>query len=262
MGMTMMTRGVARFSKGLIPLNSLTLFLKSSILALTIVTSTLLFLAGFVVHSNLKGYIMLVNQIIDLAASSELRQLAVRTDADAVIGFINLGMLELHKRFTLKSEEAIITLQDGKTLYTLDGIDPDVDITNAENFLIAIECYDESGEVVPVNDDNEPLGIMTPSYNTIEVPNVTEGERLSIIYRSSVPFATSTVDNIVLPPQLLESLLHYIGYRGNSTVSADSKAENNTHYTRFEQSCKRVLDSGLIVADDMQSYKFDLKGFV
>jgi hypothetical protein len=204
---------------------------------------------------------MLVNQIIDLAASSELRSLSVRTDTDAVMGFINLGMLELHKRFTLKSEEAIITLQDGKTLYTLDGTDADVSMTNAENYLIVIECYDESGEVIPMNDETAPLGIMTPGYNTIEVPTVTEGERISVVYRSSVPFATAVSDNVVLPPQLLEALLHYIGYRGNSTVSADSKLENNTHYMRFDRSCQRVIDQGLVIVDDMKSYKFDQRGF-
>ena len=205
---------------------------------------------------------MLVSEIINLASSSELRQLSVRTDTNAVIGFINLGMLELHKRFTLKAEEAIITLQDGKTLYTLDGTDTDVSITNPGNFLIAIECYDESGKLVPVNDERNLLGIMTPSYNTIEVINVTDGAKLSVIYRSSVPFSTAVTDNVALPPQLLESLLHYIGYRGNTTVSADIKAENNTHYMRFDQSCQRVIDQGLVLSDDMESYKFDQRGFV
>jgi hypothetical protein len=204
---------------------------------------------------------MLVSQIISLAASSELRSLAVRTDTDAIMGFINLGVLELYKRFTLKSEEAIITLQNGKTLYTLDGTDSDVSMPNAENYLIVIECYNESGDIIPMNDETNPLGIMTPGYNTIEVPNVTEGERISVIYRSSIPFATSTSDNITLPPQLLEALLHYIGYRGNSTVSADAKLQNNTHYMRFDRSCQRVIDQGLVIVDDMESYKFDQRGF-
>tara|TARA_B110000908_G_scaffold101879_1_gene120089 strand:+ start:3963 stop:4580 length:618 start_codon:yes stop_codon:yes gene_type:complete len=205
---------------------------------------------------------MLVSQIIDLASSSELRQLSVRTDTSAVIGFINLGMLELHKRFTLKAEEAIITMKTGKTLYTLDGSDTSVDMRNAENFLIAIECYDELGKLLPINDEKNALGVMTPSYNTIEIPTVVNGSKISVIYRSSVPFATALTDNVALPPQLLESLLHYVGYRGNSTVSADIKAENNTHYMRFDQSCQRVMNQGLILSDDMESYKFDQRGFV
>jgi hypothetical protein len=205
---------------------------------------------------------MLVSQIIDLAASSELRNLAVRTDTAAVIGFINLGMLELHKRFTLRSEEAIITMRDGKSLYSLDGTDPDVAITNPADFIVIVECSDEAGDVLTVNDESNALGIMTPSYNTVEIINVTDGARLSVIYRSSVAFITSRTDNVILPPQLLESLLNYIGYRGNSTITADARAENNTHYMRFEHSCQRVLDNGLITVDDMRSYKFEEKGFV
>jgi hypothetical protein len=204
---------------------------------------------------------MLVSQIIDLAASSELRNLAVRTDTAAVIGFINLGMLELHKRFTLRSEEAIITMRDGKSLYSLDGTDPDVVITNPADFIVIVECSDEVGDVLSINDESNALGIMTPSYNTVEIINVTDGARLSVIYRSSVAFITSRTDNVVLPPQLLESLLNYIGYRGNSTITADARAENNTHYMRFEHSCQRVLDNGLISEDDMKSYKFEEKGF-
>ena len=205
---------------------------------------------------------MLVSQIIDLAASSELRNLAVRTDTDAVIGFINLGMLELHKRFTLRSEEAIITMRDGKALYSLDGTDSDVTITNPADFIVIVACSDEVGDVLTINDESNSLGIMTPSYNTVEIINVTDGARLSVIYRSSVAFITSKTDNVVLPPQLLESLLNYIGYRGNSTITADARAENNTHYMRFEHSCQRVLDNGLINEDDMKSYKFEEKGFV
>jgi hypothetical protein len=204
---------------------------------------------------------MLVSQIIDLAASSELRNLAVRTDTAAVIGFINLGMLELHKRFTLRSEEAIITMRDGKSLYSLDGTDSDVAITNPADFIVIVECSDEVGDVLSINDESNALGIMTPSYNTVEITNVTDGARLSVIYRSSVAFITSRTDNVVLPPQLLESLLNYIGYRGNSTITADARAENNTHYMRFEHSCQRVLDNGLISEDDMKSYKFEEKGF-
>ena len=125
---------------------------------------------------------MLVNKVIALAKASELRQLAVRNDDIAILGFINLGMLELYKRFPLKTEEAIITLQAEKTTYTLDGIDSDVSMeANVENFLLVSECYDEQGDVVAVNDENDALGILTPSYNTVQVPNVAQDEKLSII---------------------------------------------------------------------------------
>lgn len=205
---------------------------------------------------------MLVSQIMSLAISTELKQLAVKKDSVAVISFINLGVLELHKRFTLLESEAIITLQTGKTSYSLDGSDSSVSITNPENLLIITDCYDEQGEPVIINDERNPLGIMTPSYNTVEVPNVVQDEKLSIIYRAYSGFVNSETDNIPLPPQLLEPLLHYIGYRGNSTVTVGIKEENNSHYIRFDQSCKRIIEQGLHIADDLESYTFDQRGFV
>jgi hypothetical protein len=204
---------------------------------------------------------MLASKVIDLAKSTELRQLGVKDDVTAVLGFVNLGMLELYKRFPLKQEEAIITLQDGKTTYTLDGTDSDVAMTTSQNFLLVSECYDEQGDTVSINDESDPLGIMTPSYNTVEVPNVAQDEKLSVIYRVSPDFATAVSNNLALPPQLLEALLHYIGYRGNSTISSDTKAENNAHYIRFEQSCNRVIEHGLILPDDLESFTFETRGF-
>ena len=204
---------------------------------------------------------MLVSDILNLAKKSELRQLAVKDDDAAVVGFINLGVLELYKRFPLMQDEAIITLQDGKSLYKLDGTDTNVSMGITKNFLIVSDCYDEQGDQVMVNDERDPLGIMTPSFNTVEVPNVAQDERLSVIYRVAPDFIKRTTDTVDLPPQLLEALLHYIGYRGHATISSDVKEENNTHYIRFTNSCERVQTLGLITADDLESYTFDIRGF-
>lgn len=207
---------------------------------------------------------MLVSEVISLAKNSELRQLAVKDNEEAVLGFLNLGVLELHKRFPLRTEEAILTLRNGKPLYRLDGTDDAVSmyVDSVKNLLVIYKCYDEQGDEVPINDENDPLGIMTPSYNVIQVPSINDGEILSALYQVAPDFYTSVDDVIALPPQLIEALLHYIGYRGHSTISADIKAQNNTHYIRFDQSCERVLDNGLILPDDMESNNFDQRGFV
>lgn len=205
---------------------------------------------------------MLVSDVISLAKSSELNQLAVKEDNAAILGFINLGMLELYKRFPLKQEEAIVTMRDGKSDYYLNGTDPDVEMNTFENFLLVSECWDESGKLLTLNDENDPLAIMTPSYNSIEVPNVANGEKLSVIYRTSVDFATALNDDLLLPPQLLEALLYYIGFKGHSAITVDMKGESNSHYIRFEQSCNRVIQQGLIMPDDLESYMFENRGFI
>lgn len=205
---------------------------------------------------------MLTSEVIALAKASELKQLAVGKDETAIISFINLGMLQLYKRFSLKEEEAIVTLRNGKTKYILDGTDVDVDMQSDNDFLIVTECYDMEGETVTVNDESDILGVMTPSYNVLEVPNIIDGERLSLIYRVAPKFVVLPTEKLQLPMQLLEALLNYIGYKGHATITPDVKTENNSHYMRFEKSCQDVEDQGLILVDDLLSYKFESRGFV
>jgi len=209
---------------------------------------------------------MTAQDVINLAKNAELKQLAVRTDDSAVLGFINLGLLELYKRFPLKEAEAIIALRDGKTTYKLDGTDPDVVMSDGNDLLLIIAAYttDPNGNVVSVqiNDEDDLLGINTPSYNTIEVPSTASGALISIIYRVAPTFLNSTAATIPLPPQLLEALLNYVGYRGHGSVSGELNAENQSHYTRFENSCKRAILEGLITSDDLVSKKFKNRGFV
>jgi len=205
---------------------------------------------------------MLISDVITLAKNSELRQLAVKNDNDSILGFINLGMLELYKRFPLNQDEAILTMSEGKSTYMLDGSDSDVSMGSAGNFMVVNDCYDEFGEQLNINDEKDALGISTPTYNSIQIANISPGERLSIIYRLSPLFITDVTSELMLPPQLLEALLHYVGYRGHATITADVKEQNNTHYIRFDQSCSRLIEQGLVLPDDLQSYTFDDRGFV
>ena len=48
---------------------------------------------------------MTVKQVIDLAKASELTGLPAASKDETVLGFINLGVLELYKRFTLSVEQ-------------------------------------------------------------------------------------------------------------------------------------------------------------
>jgi len=209
---------------------------------------------------------MTAQDVINLAKNAELKQLAVRTDDSAVLGFVNLGLLELYKRFPLKEAEAIITLRDGKTTYKLDGTDPDVSTDSDKELLIITGAYTTSDdgfvEEMTMNDEDDIMGINTPSYNTVEIPATAEGVLVSIIYRATPKFITSVDDLLPLPPQLLEALLNYVGYRGHGSVSGELNTENQSHYVRFENSCKRVILEGLITSDDLVSKKFKNRGFV
>ena len=203
---------------------------------------------------------MTTQTVIDMAANGELKNLAVKTDTNAILAYINLGLIELYKRFPLKVNEQIIELQDGVDTYTLPN-----------DCMWIVAAYDEVPEdstavvsVVPINEEDNPLSINTVSWNKIQVPLTINGAYISIIYVAAPDTIDSTMlgDHIDLPPQMLEALLHYVGYRAHGSVDGNVQAENNTHYQRFEASCARIEQRGMITSDDLDMYARDMKGFV
>lgn len=204
---------------------------------------------------------MTVQEIIDYAKNGELKNIAVKNDTEAVLGFINLGMIELYKRFPLLVEEHVIELLDGVEIYTMPS-----------NFMWVVAAYDEVPEdsddivaVIPINEEDNPLSINTVSWNTIQVPVTVAGSYISIIYAAAPVYITNAdlATDIQIPPQMIEALLNYIGYRAHGSVNGEINSENNTHLMRFESSVKRIEQMGMFTSDDMNmDTKFYNRGFV
>lgn len=193
---------------------------------------------------------MTIQNVIDDVAQGELKQLAVKDDVSAVISYINLGLIELYKRFTLKTDEVIVPLVGSQTIYTM----PD-------NYQSILEALDENGDWYSINDEDDALSILTPSYNTIQVPNPEDGAAISIIYTALPERITDVTEELPLPLSLLDALYNYIGYRGHGSVNGDLKTENNSHYMRFEANCKKAKDLGVITSDDVVNTKLVDRGF-
>ena len=109
---------------------------------------------------------MTVRQVIELARVSELNGLSTANKDDVVLGFLNMGVLELYKRFTLKVEEYVVTLEDNVSIYKM----PD-------DFMWLVSAYGEVDvrspklvNVLPVNEEDNPLSINTVSWNKVQVP--------------------------------------------------------------------------------------------
>jgi hypothetical protein len=207
---------------------------------------------------------MTVTEVIDYARAAELRQLSIKEDnseniAD-ILTYTNLGLIELYKRFNLRTEEAIVTMRETKTSYLLDGTDPDVSISSEVNSIL--EIYDENGSYLDLNNETNPLSILTPTWNSIQVPYPSEGDVLSIIFSSSPTKLVDVTDVVPIPSTLLEALLHYIGYRAHGALDGNINAENNTHYVRFEASCKNAKDLGVVNHSDVAATSIYDKGFV
>lgn len=191
---------------------------------------------------------MTVQGVIDLAKTGELRSLAAKSNNDAIIGYINLGLIELYKRFPLDTKELLIEMVDGQEIYELPS-----------DFMWIVAAYDELEEiddnivsVVPVNEEDNPASINLVSWNEVQIPVGAAGAYLSIIYAAAPVVLTEAdlADTVPIPPQMIEALLHYIGYRAHGAVDGNVQAENNTHYQRFEASCLRMQNMGMFSNDD------------
>ena len=205
---------------------------------------------------------MTVQEVIDLASSGELKQVVAKGQTDVLIGHINMGLIELHKRFPLRTREVIITL----------GVDGNVDnpytmVNNTEyrlptDCLTPVSAYGEDGKLLPFNDDTNEFSVYTASWDTVQIPLFETGENVSIIYTVSPTLLTSgdLATELDLPVQLIEALLLYMGFRGHASVNSDLNEENSSFYMRFEKSCNNVNLLGLSPLD---SYSRDvgLKGF-
>lgn len=204
---------------------------------------------------------MTVQELIDLAKAVELQGLAVRDENASIVGFINLGLIEIYKRFPLEMNEHLVALQPNIELYTMPN-----------DFMYLVAAYGEvdpnSAEevnVLKVNTEDDPMSINTVSWNKVQIPTTVEGENISLIYVAS-PTAVSVDslgDTVPIPPQMVEALLHYIGYRGHTAVNGELQAENSAHYARFEASIAKVTALGLFNQDDVDTGdRINTRGFV
>lgn len=204
---------------------------------------------------------MTVRQVIDLAKASELSGLPIASHEDVIISFINLGVLELYKRFQLKVEEYIIELQSGVDIYTMPS-----------NYMWMIAAYgevdarsSETVNVLPINEEDNPLSVNTVGWNKVQVPVPIDGGYISIIYNASPDTYVLAQDDIEIsiPVQMIEALLAYIGYKANAAIDTGVQTEDNAWYIRFENSCSKLREYGMFNSDDMfMSKRLSMRGFV
>lgn len=205
---------------------------------------------------------MTATEVMVLARSGELRQLgsSIKDDDATLITFINLGLVEIYKRFVLKTDEALITLVEGKTIYKLDGTDADVSMGTGD-FLYLLTAYGEGDSlsdystddlVLPINKEDDPYSVNTISYNEVQVPLITNGAFISLIYTAKPTKVTSeTVDaELDLPDTLIDPLLEYIGYRGYKGMGDKGQSEDDIYFFRFEAACNKAKELGVAIAPD------------
>jgi len=223
---------------------------------------------------------MYVSDYIDFLVNGEVQKLAVSDvgdmDPNAAVApsaaqvvnqdklrtYVNLANVELHKKFNiLQKTEILDHIRDGE------------DYRLPDNFLHAISCTFEDGEEIPINNSKINLVdgkdmllsiIFTdPSYARIKGNDVKERKNVILTYAASPKLAKTVRTTLPIPQIYTEALLNYAAYKAHAAVSGDIKAENNTYYMRFRESCKQIETLGLTNPDNLDANtKLEDNGFV
>jgi len=201
----------------------------------------------------------------------------------ALMSDINLGLTELHKRLFLRSEELYVQQYEHIETYVLTwkyaatnsgSAEPYKYILDtvakpfADNVLKIEECYNEIGELIPLNDPTEDESIFTPSYNSIQVPNPVSANIVAVQYRANHPKLVYELGmdpedvEIDIPESLLEALLYYVAMRNFSSLNSDDNHEGNNYRKKFEESILQYKMAGLNIQPEMENSNFDGRGWI
>lgn len=205
---------------------------------------------------------MKLSLVLDQLRSGDLSELSnVRLTDQRIISYINLALITFYNRYPLRTEEAIVAIETGKTVYKLDGTDPSVTVNgnpiDIDDVIIITQAFDEFGEI-PINDENDPASIFTITYDTIQVPVAQTGMFLSLIYKAGpkafVTFTDSgdgsAVDvNVPLPLALLEALLMFIAYRAFLSTGDAGTPSADKYEMKFKDACNKAETIGTVPSD-------------
>ena len=217
---------------------------------------------------------MLVSDYLNSLTTSEINQLHFsdigglsptdnqKKNRDLIINYINLANVKLHKKFALLQKELILSDVSANTMR-------DIPI----DFLYAVSASFADGEEIPLNNEkanivdgvDRNVSVLFPAPFKALVKGTDDKGRtdMSIVYVASPAKVTQPSDFIDISEIYTEALVNYVAYKAHASVSGDMKAENNTYYLRFIQSCKNISMLGLTNSDNMDSNdKLIDRGFV
>jgi len=214
---------------------------------------------------------MKVSEVIDFAVSGELAPLGVadigtsspesRANTKKIIGYLNQGLIELYKRFTLATQS--ITLET-----VVDGTSYDM---GTDFMYITRAVGDDPNQTeIPVNDEKSDISIFTPTPFQLIVGNnplstnedIKKITNINITYIAMPSLMETTLDVVPLPYQYLEALVNYMAYKAYGALSGSIKEDNNTYYNRFQASCNKLKSAGLMSDDYNHNTKLYDRGFV
>lgn len=219
------------------------------------------------------------SELYNSAWCDDLTGLVKEERIPTIISYINEGLLDLHDKFPLKIDTVYLDLVPGKTTYEISSehqMDSDMKPTwnkylwkghnkkYEDNLLKIIEIYTTSGRELSINNDLDPLSIVTPTYNTIKIPNYKKSWELCITYLAKHAVIKDINDKIVLPPTLEPALQTYVAYKVYNAINSAEAVQTSSRYaTVYNNFIKEALESDNVnSAYRVNNSKFFIRGWV
>lgn len=221
---------------------------------------------------------MKVSEVIATARSCELSNLSTSSFTDSrIIQFINLGIIELSKRFIISTKAENIKTSVYTSMYTLRS--PDV--------IGILDIYDKTGRAlvsqVLSDDENYDYKLINNTtflykhktdYKVTEKVNPITGieilqytqepdNELMVIYSAVADLVLNTTDDLTIPLVFMDPLVAYIGYKASHSITQAQSGggENMASLSKFEASCRLLENSVYVGQTNLMSKSIQSKGF-
>lgn len=178
-----------------------------------------------------------VERVLNTAKDIVLSQLPIKENENAILRAIDLGVVELYRRFNLSIDTEVQDIVPNVHVYKIK--DESVsqllyiyDPVNSRN-LNSPEIYDNDFDYKQLN------------YRTFIITKPEKYKQLIFIYKSNIKKAiTNKYDVIDIPLDFYNALVDFVAYKCHITLNNDNLKEMDTHYKRFELACADLVNSG------------------
>lgn len=234
---------------------------------------------------------MLLEDLYQRLSYGELNNLSLAAEGSGsildaaqprIVMYANEAMIRLYTTFILRTNSVILTPLDHVTSYHLkkrfafsQRAESDEDFLYiqdlddepfAEDVIKVLEVFDGAGQVVPLNDAEQPNSVFTPQALMLQVPTAWNGQVLSLLYQASHPtLDVSDPHSIIDLPEVLHgALTAFIAHKIYSHMNtAESSAKANEHMNTFMGICTDVVEKDLVATSILQSNsRFHKRGWI
>lgn len=222
---------------------------------------------------------MKVSQFLSIVRDSELSNLSSNSFTDdKLINFMNLGIIELSKRFRLATKVETIQTSMYTHIYTLRHSDViniiDIIDSKGKSLIPQRTSDSESYDYKLMSNNSFLLKRKFDYVDSITHTKVKGGEledlqevqapdlSLVVVYSAIADLITDKEDDLPIPELFIEVLMSYVGYKAFRTLGVNGQNDSSEKWKVFEYCCSLVTNSSYAGNDVILGNSVQSKGFV